>query len=129
MKFSILSICGDIMKSRSDESLSRQLRNLRIKARLTQEELAYQASVSRKTISTMEADDGCEGVSLSVLNRVMGALGVEISLVPKAPPNLDDLLNKNRKLFNAEEERTLPERVRKTAGERLDDEPGVPYAP
>ena len=117
------------MKSNSDESLSRQLRNLRIRARLTQEELAYQASVSRKTISTMETDDGCEGVSLSVLNRVMGVLGVEISLVPKAPPNLDDLLNKNRKLFNAEEERTLPERVRKTAGERLDDEPGVPYAP
>ena len=117
------------MKSYSDESLSRQLRNLRIKARLTQEELAYQAGVSRKTISTMETGDGCEGVSLSVLNRVMGALGVEISLVPKAPPNLDDLLNKNRKLFNAEEAHTLPERVRKTAGERLDDKPGVSHAP
>jgi transcriptional regulator with XRE-family HTH domain len=117
------------MKTPSDESLSRQLRNLRIKARLTQEELAYQAGVSRKTISTMETGDGCDGVSLSVLNRVMGALGVEILLVPKAPPTLDDLLNKNRKLFNGEEARTLPERVRKTAGERLDDEPGVSCAP
>jgi transcriptional regulator with XRE-family HTH domain len=117
------------MKARSDESLSRQLRNLRIKARLTQEELAYQAGVSRKTISTMETDDGCEGVSLSVLNRVMGALGVEISLVPKAPPNLDDLLNNNRKLFNAEAERALPERVRKTAKERLDNKSVVSHAP
>ena len=117
------------MSKNSDESLSRQLRNLRVKARFTQEELAYQAGVSRKTISTMETDDGCEGVSLSVLNRVMGVLGVEISLVPKAPPNLDDLLNKNRKLFNAEEARTLPERVRKTAEELLDVEPGVSHAP
>lgn len=117
------------MKGHSDESLSRQLRNLRIKARLTQEELAYQAGVSRKTISTMETDDGCAGVSLSILNRVMGVLGVEISLAPKAPPNLDDLLNKNRNLFNAEEVRTLPERVRKTAGERLGDEPGASHAP
>lgn len=55
--------------------MSRQLCNLRIKARLTQEELAYQASVSRKTISTMETDDGCEGVSLSILNP-MGWRGV-----------------------------------------------------
>ncbi len=116
------------MKNPSDESLSRQLRNLRIKARLTQEELAYQSGVSRKTISTMETDDACAGVSLSVLNRVMGVLGVEISLVPKAPPNLDDLLNQNRMLFNAEEARKLPERVRKTAGERLDDEPGEIHA-
>jgi DNA-binding XRE family transcriptional regulator len=117
------------MKNASDESLSRQLRNLRIKARLTQEDLAYQAGVSRKTISTMETDGGCEGVSLSVLNRVMGVLGVEISLVPKTPPNLDDLLSKNRKLFNAKDARTLPERVRKTAVERLADEPGVSNAP
>jgi len=117
------------MNKSFEEPLSRQLRNLRIKARLTQEDLSIQSGVSRKTISMMETDDGCEGVSLSILNRVMGALGVEISLVPKAPPTLNDLLNQNRRLFNASESYTLPERVRKTVKERTNDEPGVNYAP
>ena len=72
-----------------------QIRRQRTALRLTQQQLADKAHVTRKTISALESPIQREPVSLSLLERVAGILGLAITLSPVFRPTLDDLLKQN----------------------------------
>ena len=54
--------------------LGEQLRKARLKADLTQEQLAYEAGVSRQYVSLLELNE--KSPTVDVLLRIYGAMGV-----------------------------------------------------
>lgn len=102
-------------------SLAERCRAFRVKARLTQSELARAAAVSRKTISLLESGDFTLRISLESLQRVADILGLELRLEPPTKPTLDDLLHSHS--FQEPEAPSL-RRVRKTHTEKGQ---GLPY--
>ena len=64
------------------------IRDARTLQGLTQTELAYRSGVSLPTVQNMEA--GRANPSLSTLNAVLGALGLELSAAPR-PADWDEL--------------------------------------
>ena len=61
-------------------SLTKLIRDMRREKKLSQEDLADVAGVHRNTIYRMETGSG---VSLSIFERVVDALGYEVELMPK----------------------------------------------
>jgi transcriptional regulator with XRE-family HTH domain len=67
------------------------LQRARLQKRLTQEELAQRAGVSRVTLSRMETAAKSD-MSVSALLRLVRALGHELRLVERRQRTLDDVL-------------------------------------
>ena len=109
-----------------------QIRERRLALRLTQQELADQAHVSRKTIAGLESPHPDNRVSLTVLTRVAGLLGLVMTLMPVVKPTLDDLLTQNTWEDGQETDR-VRRRVRKPAGASENtpypDDEGPDHAP
>ncbi|MHB1512105.1 MAG: helix-turn-helix transcriptional regulator [Acidiferrobacter sp.] len=78
-----------------DTDWPHQIRRQRIALRLTQQQLADRAHVTRKTISVLESPTQRGAVSLSLLERVAGILGLAMTLTPVSKPTLDELLQQN----------------------------------
>lgn len=97
--------------------ISEKVRTLRLEKRLTQDELASAAGVSRRAVSTMENEVYAESVNLSTLLKVLNTLGYEMDFKPMCAPTLDDLLRGQ----NAMPESTGASRVRKTRAELQQD--------
>ncbi len=91
-----------------DTDWPHQIRRQRIALRLTQQQLADRAHVTRKTISVLESPTQRGAVSLSLLERVAVILGLAITLTPVSKPTLDELLQQN-----AWEEGGLPSEPRR----------------
>ncbi|MDP2759916.1 MAG: helix-turn-helix domain-containing protein [Sideroxyarcus sp.] len=96
-------------------SLAKSLRNLRIKRRMTQENLAVAAGVSRRTISALENEATFVTVNLFSLNKVLEALGHALTITPSRAPTLADLIQDSGRLHPGGEVRY---RVRKTIAEQ-----------
>jgi transcriptional regulator with XRE-family HTH domain len=60
-----------------------QIRTTRLKARLTQEQLADLASISRRPIYLLESGKGA--IRLDTLLRILDALGLTLQVTPKRP--------------------------------------------
>lgn len=60
-------------------SLGKELLNARIEAGLTQEELAFKASISRNYVSLMERDE--KSPTVKMLLKLCRALGVRASTI------------------------------------------------
>ena len=97
---------------------SLRLRALRLAARLTQDDLARQAGLSRKTVSTLERGQSSQ-VSVDALQRVLEVLGARLDIEDAPAPTLDDLLKENERLFRQPEDlaATPAGRVRKRRSE------------
>ena len=90
-------------------SVPRELRQRRIARRLTQQQLAAAAGVSRKTLSDLEA--GREKIALGNLNRLLRAVGLELATREASlRPTLDELADRYR---GEEASRTEPRARRK----------------
>ena len=63
--------------------IARVIEELRIKANLTQSELAKRAGVSQPMIARLERGDQNRVPTLSTINKVLFALGYEADLVIK----------------------------------------------
>ena len=61
-------------------SLIRLVKDMRLEKKLTREDLAEMSSVHPNTIYRIETGSG---VSLSIFERVVDALGYEVELMPK----------------------------------------------
>lgn len=61
-------------------SLTKLVKGMRLEKKLTREDLAEISSVHRNTIYRMETGNG---VSLSIFERVVDALGYKVELIPK----------------------------------------------
>jgi len=59
--------------------LGEELRKARITAGLTQEDLAFQARISRYYVSLLESNQ--KSPTLGVLNRICNALGIRTSVL------------------------------------------------
>lgn len=72
----------------------KEVRDLRVKAGLTQIALAERAGVNRKTVLDIEAG---EPVRVDSLHRVLLGLGMEITMRPikRQIPTLDDMVAEN----------------------------------
>ena len=64
--------------------------------KLTQQQLATVAGVSRRTIVLMESGGDC---TLGSMRRVANALGLEMQAYKPSLPTLDDLTRENEMLF------------------------------
>ncbi len=60
-----------------------QIKSARIKARLSQDDLAALASISRRPIYLLESGRGA--VRLDTLLRILDALGLALDIRPKGP--------------------------------------------
>ena len=74
------------MITMSDDSLIRaalvdQIKNARLRAKLTQDELAALASISRRPIYLLESGRGT--IRLDTLIRILDALGLVMDIHPK----------------------------------------------
>lgn len=73
------------------------LKEARIKAKLSQEQLAAPLGMSRATISAIESGR-CEEIGFSKLASLLDLLGLELTVVPRAArPTIDDLRNERRR--------------------------------
>ena len=73
---------GRIKEITSEDDLGRAIRELRRARRMTQQELAERAGVSRGCVSGLER--AAYGTSATGLLAVLGALGYELDLHPRA---------------------------------------------
>lgn len=64
-------------------NLGEEVRAARRRARLSQDELAELAGISRRPIYLLESGKGA--VRLDILLRILDALGLEITLRPREP--------------------------------------------
>ena len=64
-------------------SLAAQIKAARLKARLSQDELAALASISRRPIYLLESRRGA--VRLDTLVKILDALGLVLEIRPKGP--------------------------------------------
>ena len=64
--------------------LAEQVKRARLKARLSQDELAALASISRRPIYLLESGKG--SVRLDSLLQILDALGLTLQIQPKARP-------------------------------------------
>lgn len=72
------------------KALSQQFKARRLALGLTQAETAERARLSRKTLSDFE--NGKAAISLSNLERLVGAVGLELTFRERSPrPTLDEL--------------------------------------
>ena len=62
--------------------LIEQIKHARHKARLSQEELAALASISRRPIYLLESGKGA--IKLETLIKILDALGLALTIVPKS---------------------------------------------
>ena len=60
-------------------TLGEELRNARLAAKLTQEELAHEADISRNYVSLLELDE--KSPTMQVLLRICRALGVSAAKI------------------------------------------------
>ena len=65
-----------------NEDLITQIKNARVKARLSQEELAALANISRRPIYLLESGRG--SIRLETLVKILDALGLDLAIVPKS---------------------------------------------
>jgi DNA-binding XRE family transcriptional regulator len=74
---------AELAEARASAEVARKVYELRIKAKLTQKELAARVGTTASVISRLE-DDDYEGHSLAMLHRIAAALDkrVEIRFVP-----------------------------------------------
>ena len=74
---------AELEKARADDAVARKIYNLRIKAGLTQRQLAKMVGTTASVICRLE-DADYDGHSLAMLNRIAAALNqrVEIRFVP-----------------------------------------------
>jgi transcriptional regulator with XRE-family HTH domain len=63
--------------------LVEQIKGARIKARLSQDELAALASISRRPIYLLESGRGA--IRVDTLIKILDALGLVLSIQPKGP--------------------------------------------
>lgn len=101
-------------------SMSEALRQVRIEKRMTQEELATAAGVSRRTISALENEATFVTVNLFSLNKVLEVLEYELAIAPSRAPTLMEVINDPNRLRPTLDTRS---RVRKTAAEQPEEEP------
>jgi transcriptional regulator with XRE-family HTH domain len=66
----------------SSESLAKEVRSARLRARLSQDDLAALASVSRRPIYLLESGRGA--IKLDTLLKILDALGFELMIRPKS---------------------------------------------
>lgn len=78
------------------DPLVRDFVNARKAQKLTQEQLAAMAGVSRRTIVLIEAGGDC---TLGTLRRIATALGLEMQAYKPRLPTLDDMNRENEMLF------------------------------
>ena len=60
-----------------------QIKTARLRARLSQDDLAMLASISRRPIYLLESGRGA--VKFDTLLKILDALGLEVRIVPKGP--------------------------------------------
>lgn len=60
--------------------MANKLKHYREKAKLTQQELANKADVSRNTISALETQDNVN-VTYEIMNKLSNALGYKVSTI------------------------------------------------
>jgi transcriptional regulator with XRE-family HTH domain len=70
------------MNDRFSSEFIEQIKNARLKARLSQEELAALASISRRPIYLLESGQGT--IKLDTLVKILDALGLALTIVPKS---------------------------------------------
>jgi transcriptional regulator with XRE-family HTH domain len=88
--------------------IARTYRQRRIAHGLTQDQAAAAAGVTRRTLSDFEA--GGHRISVGNLNRLLGAVGLELSIREAAPrPTLDELTDR----YRGDETPPLRQRVRR----------------
>ena len=106
---------------------SLHLRDLRLAARLTQDDLARRAGLSRKTVSTLERGQASQ-VSVGALLRVLEVLGARLDVRDAPSPTLDDLLKENEQLFHQPEDPAVAPagRVRRRRNENQGASPEDP---
>ena len=75
--------------------------------KLTQQQLATMAGVSRRTIVLIEAGGDC---TLGTLRRIANALGLQMQAHTPRLPTLDDLTRENEMLFANRRHDLNPER-------------------
>ncbi len=80
-KWDLMITIGE--ESLTPETLGGQVRAARVRARLSQDELAALASISRRPIYLLESGRGA--VRLDTLVRILDALGMALQIVPKGP--------------------------------------------
>ena len=68
-----------------NEELVEQIKNARLKARLSQDELAALASISRRPIYLLESGRG--SIKLETLVKILDALGLTLTISPKSNAN------------------------------------------
>ena len=71
------------------QKLGRAFKAMRANRGLTQEALARLAGVTRRKVIAIEA--GRSSVSIESHARLAGALGAELTLLPRTRPTLDEL--------------------------------------
>ena len=67
----------------AEEFLVEQVKKARVKARLSQDDLAALADISRRPIYLFESGRG--SIRLETLFKILDALGLEIHIRPKGP--------------------------------------------
>lgn len=72
--------CAKIIQKRGDKKVANKLKHYREKAKLTQQELANKADVSRNTISALETQDNVN-VTYEIMNKLSNALGYKVSTI------------------------------------------------
>ena len=65
------------------QELVEQIKKARLEARLTQEELAALADISKRPIYLLES--GAGAIRTDSLVKILDALGLELSIQPKGP--------------------------------------------
>ena len=83
-------------KHREVQPLVQDIVDARKAQKLTQEQLADLAGLSRRTIVLMESGGDC---TLSSLRRVTLALGLQMRATPLQRPTLEDMVRENEMLF------------------------------
>lgn len=107
---------------------SLRLRALRLAARLTQDDLARQAGLSRKTVSTLERGQSSQ-VSVDALQRVLEVLGARLDVRNAPAPTLDDLLEENERLFAGGRTEAAIGSAARRVRKRRSEHPGDPEEP
>ncbi len=64
-----------------NQDLVSQIKNARLKARLSQEELAALANISRRPIYLLESGRG--SIRLETLMKILDALGLDLAVIAK----------------------------------------------
>jgi transcriptional regulator with XRE-family HTH domain len=83
-------------KQQDLDALVRDVVFARKHQKLTQQQLAMMAGLSRRTIVLIESGGDC---TLSTLQRIATALGLEIRARTQALPTLEDVTRENEELF------------------------------